>query len=183
MPLFLSSRERRLWLATVAAVVAAFATLGIASRLSAQLNDAGLLGSGLFSAGLLLVLAAVTTQGLRIRPRGWELIATLGIAAAYILAFARTAIPTERSHLIEYGVVAILIYEAMLERRATGGAVRAPAIVAIGVASFAGTLDELAQLAIPDRVFDPRDILFNILAAAMAVSSSAVLSWARRRAS
>ena len=32
----------------------------------------------------------------------------MGIAATYLLVFVRMAIPTERSHLIEYGVVAVL---------------------------------------------------------------------------
>lgn len=34
---------------------------------------------------------------------------------------------------------------------------------------------------LPGRVFDVRDILFNVLAAIMAVAASATLRWARRK--
>ena len=42
-------------------------------------------------------------------------------------------------------------------------------------------IDECIQAFIPSRVFDPEDILFNVLAAMMAVVSSVALSWARGR--
>jgi len=44
-----------------------------------------------------------------------------------------------------------------------------------------GVLDECIQAFLPNRVFDPLDILFNALAAVMAVVASAALTWARRR--
>ena len=43
-------------------------------------------------------------------------------------------------------------------------------------------LDELIQGVLPDRVFDPWDILFNILAGLMAVLAIVALRWARGRA-
>ena len=42
-----------------------------------------------------------------------------------------------------------------------------------------GLVDECLQLALPDRVFDVRDILYDALAAAMAVMANASLRWAR----
>ncbi len=45
-----------------------------------------------------------------------------------------------------------------------------------------GLLDECLQLFVPSRVFDPWDILFNVLAGALAVGASVALGWARRRA-
>ena len=50
-----------------------------------------------------------------------------------------------------------------------GRRVPAPAIVAILATSALGLLDECLQLFVPSRVFDPRDILFNVLAGALAV--------------
>ena len=41
-------------------------------------------------------------------------------------------------------------------------------------------LDEGIQAFLPSRVFDPQDMLFNVLAAAMAVAAGAALAWARR---
>ncbi len=45
-----------------------------------------------------------------------------------------------------------------------------------------GVLDELIQGVLPGRVFDPRDILFNVLAGLLAVVAIFALRWARGRA-
>lgn len=181
-PLFSSVRERRLWAWTLAVVVAIFSTLGLARKLSAVLGDSGL-NVGLFILGCFLVLAAVITQGLQARPSGLEIGIALGVLAAYLLVFVRMAIPTERSHLIEYGVVALFIHEALLERASQGRKVPTPALLAILAAALLGVLDEGIQGLIPNRVLDPVDMLFNTLAAVMAVTASVVLGWARLRRS
>lgn len=145
MSFFSTRRERRLWLWTLAVVVAIYSTLGLARKLSDLLGDTGL-GAGFFILGCLLVVATVVTQGLKTRPSGTEIVVALGVLTSYLLVFVRMAIPTERSHMIEYGVV-----------------------------------DECIQAFLPNRVFDPTDMLFNTLAAVMAIVASAALAWARRR--
>ena len=177
--LFTSDRERRLWAWTAAVVAAIYSTLGLARTLAAALADSGL-GEGLFILCCLLVLAAVVTQGLRVRPGGAEVGVALGIAAAYVLVFVRMSIPTERSHLIEYGVVALFIHEALTERASHGRRVPAPALLAVLATTLVGVIDECIQLLIPRRVFDPIDMLFNFLAAIMAVAANSALRWARR---
>ena len=180
-PFFSSDRERRLWTWTLAVVVAIFSTLGLAATLAGILHDRGLIDSFFFFC-FLLVLAAIVTQGLKTRPRGVEIGVALGIVAVYLLVIARMAIPAaERTHLIEYGVVAVLIYEALRERASQGRRVPAPALLAVGATALVGVLDECIQAFLPNRVFDPQDILFNILAAVMAVAASMALAWARRR--
>ncbi len=176
---FSSARERRLWIWTAVVVAGIYSTLGLARTLAESL------GSEFFSvwaflAGCLLVLGTVITQGLRVRPGGAEVVVALGVAAAYLLILVRMSIPTERSHLVEYGVVAIFIHEALTERAARGRRVPVPALLAILAASVVGTVDEVIQRLIPNRAFDPVDILFNVLAATMAVSASVALRWARR---
>ncbi len=178
-PRFTSDRERRLWAWTLAVVAAIYSTLGLARTLAAALGDSSL-GAALFMLCCLLVLAAVVTQGLRTRPGGAEIGVALGVAAAYILVFVRMSIPTERSHLIEYGVVALFIHEALTERASRGRRVPAPALLAVLAAGLVGVLDEYIQLLLPSRVFDPVDMLFNVLAAMMAVAASSALRWARR---
>ena len=178
---FGSDRERRLWAWTLAVVVAIYSTLGLARTLSAVLGDSTLVGAGLFLVCCLLVLATVVTEGLSVRPGGAEIGVALGVAAAYILVFVRMAIPTERSHLIEYGVVAVLVHEALRERARHGRRVPAPALLAVLAAGLVGVLDECIQVLLPSRVFDPLDMLFNVLGGAMAVSASAALARARRR--
>ncbi len=180
MPLFSSRRERRLWAGTLAVVVAIYATLGLAGTLAQTWRALNLDLYG-FLLGMFLVGATVLTQGLKRRPGGAEIGVALGIAAAYFMALARMSFP-ERSHLIEYSVAAVLIYEALTERAGQGRRVPAPALLAVLATALVGALDECIQVFLPSRVFDPVDILFNALAALLAVAASVALGWARRRA-
>ena len=94
------------------------------------------------------------------------------------MVFARMGIPEERTHLIEYGIVGALIFEALTERRQ--GAVVLPALLAMFLTSVFGAIDEFLQELIPNRVFDPRDIVFNTIAGILAVTSCAFLRGVRR---
>ena len=179
-PLFSSDRERRLWAWTLAVVVAIYSTLGLARTLAGELRDRGLI-SAAFWLGLLLVGAAVVTLGLKTRPRGAEIGVALGVAGAYLIAFLRMTVPEERSHLIEYTVVALFVHEALRERASHGRRVPVPALLAVLATVLVGVFDECIQLFLPNRVFDPFDMLFNFLAAVMAVTGSAALRWVRRR--
>jgi len=176
---FVSDRERRLWTWVLVVVVGIVSTLGLARTLSGFLRETGLLGAA-FAFGMLLVAAAIVANALKARPGGVEIGIGLGVAAVYLLVLVRMANPVERTHLIEYGVVALLIREALSER-ARHRRVVAPQLLAVLTASVIGTLDECIQAFLPSRVFDPRDLLFNVLASVMAVVASAALGWARRR--
>ena len=178
---FTSRRERRLWAWTLTVVVAIYSTLGLARTLAATLGGSDLIGVGLFLLCCLLVLATAVTQGWRARPGGAEIVVALGVTAAYLLVFVRMSIPTERSHLIEYGVVALFIHEALTERARHGRRVPAPALLAVLMTALVGVVDEYIQRFLPGRVFDPLDMLFNVLAAVMAVAASVALRWARSR--
>lgn len=180
MAVFSSRRERRLWLWTLAVVVAIYATLGLARTAAGILRDLGLL-EAFFGLGMFLLAAAIVAQGVKARP-GWrEIAVALGVAAATLMVFARIGSPEERTHLIEYGVVGLLIHEALLERQSRGRRVPLPPLLAILATAALGLLDECIQAFLPSRVFDPRDILFNLLAGTMAVSASVALAWAWRR--
>ncbi|MBT8461962.1 MAG: VanZ family protein [Gemmatimonadetes bacterium] len=180
MSLFTSDRERRLWFWTLAVVLAIYATLGLTPKLAGALRDSDQLQAVLFIVAMFLVGATVVTQGLKLRPGGAEIGVALGIAAVYLMLFVRMAL-AERSHLIEYGVVAVFIHEALRERARQGRRVPVPAFLAVVAASLVGVLDESIQVFLPNRVFDPRDIGFNVLAGLMAVLASLILTWARRR--
>ena len=180
MSFFTSDRERRLWLWTLAVVAAIYATLGLARTLAGVLRDAGLIGAA-FWLGLILIGTAVLIQGLKTKPSGPEIGVALGIGGAYLIAFLRLTVPEERSHLIEYSVVALLIHEALKERASQGRRVPAPAILALGATVLLGWLDEGIQILLPNRVFDWRDVLFNTLAALMAIVGSQILAWTRHR--
>lgn len=180
MTLFCSDRERRLWLWTLAVVVAIYSTLGLAPALSGALREHDLLEAS-FAVGMFLVGATIVTQGVKVRPGGAELAVALGVAAAYLLVFVRMeASPEERTHLVEYGVVGVFIYEALAERASQGRYVPVPPLIAIAVTAALGLLDECIQAILPNRIFDPLDILFNVLAGLMAVGASMALTWARK---
>ena len=176
---FTSDREQRLWVWALAVVVAIYSTLGLARTLAGILREEGLLVAA-FGLGLLLVGGTVLVIGLRRRPGGLEIGVALGVATAYYMVLVRMALPEERTHLIEYGVVAVLIHEALKERASGGRHVPGPALLAVLAAAAVGAIDEGIQRFLPTRVFDLEDILFNVLAAVMAVASSVALSWARR---
>lgn len=180
MKVFTSIRERRLWLLTLAVVVGIYSTLGLVRPIATALRESGLLGI-FFGIGMLLVIVTIILIGLKTRPGGAEIGVFLGIIAAYLMVFVRMALPEERTHLIEYSVVAIFIHEALKERASQGRRVPAPALLAILAASLIGVLDECIQEFLPSRVFDPRDILFNVLASIMAVSANLSLAWVRRK--
>ena len=173
-----SDRERRLWRWTLLVVAAIFSTLGVATTFAGWLSQTGAAASFLFC--MALVGVAVVVFGLNTRPSGLEIGVGIGVLCAYMMVFVRMTIVAERSHLIEYGVVALFIHEALKERASNGRRVPLPGVLAVAATSLIGVSDELIQALLPSRVFDPQDIVFNVLAAVMAVSASAALSWARR---
>ncbi len=178
--LFTSDREQRLWGWTLAVVVAVYSTLGLARTLVGVLDDS-VMGAGFFIC-MLLVGVMVLTQGLKVRPGGVEIAVALGVGVAYVLVAIRMALPAERSHLLEYSVVALLIYEALTERASQSRRVPVPALLAILATSLIGVLDESIQAFLPSRVFDPLDMLQNSAAAVAAVTPCAALRWTRRLA-
>ncbi len=183
MSLFSSTRERRLWLWTLAVVAAIASSLGVGGQLADALRDLNALEEalsvGLFLLGMLLVGTTAVLQGVWMRPGRLELAVAAGIAAVYLLVFLRIAVLEERSHLIEYGVLGVFVYAALAERVSQGRRVLVPAVAAIMATAAVGLLDECLQFAVPSRVFDPWDILFNVLAGALAVGASVALGWAR----
>lgn len=175
MPLFTSNRERRLWLWTLAVVVAIYATLGPARVLVDALRERNLLRVS-FGLVVLVVVVAVVRHWVKNWP-GWsEVGVALGVALVYGAAFLRMENPAERTHLIEYGIVAVLIHQALLERARNGGSVPKPAALAVALTALLGTLDECIQALLPARVFDVRDIGFNALAGFMAVAARLALA-------
>ncbi len=174
-PLFTSPRERRLWLWTLAVVLAIYATLGPARTLVDALRERNLLQVS-FVLVVLVVVGAVAAQWVR-RPPGWgEVGVALGVALAYLVAFVRIENPGERTHLVEYGVVAALIHQALLERARQGRRVPGPAALAVAATALLGLLDEGIQALLPGRVYDLRDVFFNAFAGFMVVAARLALA-------
>ena len=179
MSLFSSARERRLWLWTLVVIASIFATLGLSGRLAEALGDDSVAAVA-FGLAILMVGATILTQGFQSRPRGAEIAVGLGVAAIALTLLLRLTL-SERTHLIEYGVLAVFIRAALVERTEQGRQVRRLSLVTVLATTAIGLVDESIQLALPERVFDLQDILFNTCAAAIAVAASGTVDWARRR--
>jgi hypothetical protein len=145
-----------------------------------MLRERGLLSDTIWL-GIFLVGATVVAHGLKMRPRKIELAVWLGITAVYLFVLLRMALPEERSHVIEYGVLAVFIHEALRERKSHGGRVPYPALLAILATAVFGVIDECIQIFLPTRVFDPVDMLFNAFAGFLAIGSSSILTWVRKQ--
>lgn len=191
MDLFLTSRERKLWLTVAGVLLLIYSTLSVVRPITEWLRDWG----GLLPT-LVLLFVGLAGWGLRGLRRRWpgrlESAVLVGIGVAYGLLFLALRTPEEAMHFVEYGLVAVLVYEALAERRRArpedGGVpgdsawpVRWPALGALLVTGAAGWLDEGIQHLLPSRYYDLRDVFFNAAAAALAVAAVAGREWARHR--
>ncbi len=171
------TREKRLWLWALLIVLAIFTSLFIGQPLQDQLRNQ-YLQAGLFLLGMALVGATILVHGIRFRPGKFELTILIGVAAVGFMLFFRLGAP-ERSHMIEYSVLAVFVHGAMVERWSPQDV--KPAIVAFFVTFIIGVIDETVQIVIPHRVFDFEDIVFNGMVIGVAIIGSTLLHWMRRR--
>ena len=181
-PTFRSSRERRLWLWAGALVVAIYASLYSVRPLADWLRQRHLLRAAILI--LFVVVVAAVLRWVLARAPGRRELATLALfGALYMLALWPVRMPEERFHLIEYGLLAGLVYAALLERQRPGAAMRwsaSRAALAVLLAGIAGWLDEGIQYLLPNRHYDWLDVALNLLAAVLAVGAAAALAEAHR---
>lgn len=174
MPLFTSRRERRLWLTSLAVVAAIYSTLGLAGQLAAVMREHHLMTPAFFLM-MFLTVATIVGSGLKRRPGRREVWVALGVTAVYGMTVLRMGVsPEERTHLFEYGIVAVLIYQALGERARNGRRVPAPAVLALVATALLGWLDEGIQSILPNRVYDNFDVFSNALAALIAIVGNLV---------
>lgn len=177
MPPFVSAKEKRLWLWAATVLVAILATLFIGRPLANQLRDQNIQAI-FFLFGLIMTGAAIVVHALRVKPNQIELSIIYGIVAVYGMFIFRLGAP-ERSHLIEYSVLAILVHKALIERFKDTNSILKPALLGLTITFLIGVLDESIQLFLPNRVFDVEDIVFNGMATAMAISANVLITWVR----
>jgi hypothetical protein len=179
MTTFTSLREKRLWLGSFIVFATIYATLFMGRPLASQLRDQNI-QAVFFVVGILLIGAAIIIHGVRTKPGKMEISILLGIIAVYVLFIFRLGAP-ERSHVLEYSVLAIFIHKAFAERGNHRKLILTPSALAFIVAFLIGLMDEFIQIFLPNRVFDPLDILFNGIAVTMAIGTSALMTWLRKR--
>lgn len=166
-------RERRLWIAVGLAIGAILVSLYPLQFVLDFLRARNLLRLSIAAIFLLALAAAVWWLARRRAPlAAWGILAAAG--AVYVGAAAWLDVPQERLHLVQYGALALLLEAAFAARRAPAGRLGV-AWRALAAAAAIGLLDEIVQGILPNRQYDPRDVLFNLLSAGLALASAAAL--------
>lgn len=167
-----SKKERSLWISAFVVLIAIYATLFLGGQCIDLMIERRIIEQSTFYLFLLLVLAFIVS-GWKSSGKRLEHWIYAGVIAVYGMALFRLDITTaERSHMFEYGLLSILIYEALMERKLNGVNVKIPVLTSIFAAGTIGLLDECIQYFISYRVFDIIDIGFNYLASAFGVLTS-----------
>ena len=178
MSLFTSPREKHLWFWASVIVAVIFSTLFVGQPVTKLFSDQNIQAI-IFAIAMIMIGAAIIMHAARTNPKKIELAILLGIVAVYVMFFLRLGLP-ERTHLMEYSVLAIITHEAFIERDSPENGVLMPAFLAFVLVFLIGVLDECIQIILPNRVFDPLDIVFNGFVVAVAIGSSVVFAWIRK---
>lgn len=179
MTIFTSNREKRYWIYAISCWLVILSLLFLGQPLLHLLSDQGIQG-GLFVWGMLIVGIIIIIHSFKGKLSKADIILWLSLLLMISMVFLRLGLP-ERSHLIEYSVLAVLIHSALLERRNQIPTTWSPSLLAIILTMFLGIVDELLQLVVPHRVFDFNDIIFNSIAAVFAVGLRVIVDFMRSR--
>ncbi|NRB46387.1 MAG: VanZ family protein [Saprospiraceae bacterium] len=179
MSLFTSTQEKRFWLLALLVATTILSTLFIGQPLRRLLSSQDL-QAVIFLGGMLTLALAVVLQGWQSKPHVLEIIIWLSLIAVCGMFFLRLGLP-ERSHLIEYSALSIFILNALQERSKQRQLLVSPYLATFLLAFPLGLFDEILQGLIPNRVFDPNDILFNALAIGMTIGVISLLRWVKHK--
>ncbi len=127
----------------------------------------------LVAAAVLLGLTAAVLIVRKQNPRSPKRLVWLaGVAAAYLAYTMALAAghPVEAVHFVEYGILSLLVFQALAHRVRDYGIYLSAALIC----GMAGIVDEVIQWITPERYWDIRDIWMNFFAAAMAQTALAL---------
>lgn len=109
------------------------------------------------AAGCLLSIFYLRRQPIPMTRRQWAVLAAL-VALFSFGTWHLRANAEEALHLVEYGVLSLLIFRAYSRRYPDRGAY----VASFLLGAFLGMIDEVIQWAVPRRFFDFRDIWINV---------------------
>lgn len=153
------------WLVAAGTYGAILATAAVGPDVVDELRRQGALDA-LFGVGAALVALTILLR--TARPNRHAVAITVGLVGVGVLVGVRFVGDVERTHLVEYAVLATAVDGALATWHGRSGAVRHWS--AWLLTSALGAVDEAVQAALPRRVFDVRDIVFNAVAAATAIA-------------
>lgn len=112
-----------------------------------------------FGLATILVIRAVRRKHISLSP--WQVLILLVILGTFSwLTWTLRAHPEEALHFVQYGVLSLLIFRALLHHISDWSIY----LLAAMLGTVFGILDEMIQWVVPNRVFDFRDIGINIFA-------------------
>lgn len=178
----LSAREGRLWKGALLTLLAIYSTLALARRVVDFLRERDLLAISVWSTFALAAVALVVVV-VRRRPGPREMVVLAGFGAIYALLLQAMERAEERLHLLEYGLLGLFIYLALVERKrhTAKWTWPRPALLAAFLTGLCGWGDEIIQGILPSRYYDLRDVAWNTIAGCLAIAATVLLGGARRR--
>ena len=159
----------RWWGGIAAYLAVVYATLGVAPRIWNAL-DALFGGLGIiFAVYLPAVLAGIALLAYMFFKKEERRADSYFILLVFVAVFFELTLlavrPEEKIHLLEYGVLGVLLYNALKIDMD-----RLDPMLYIAGATFcfgAGLIDEVIQLYLPNRVFDWKDVVINFISGVM----------------
>lgn len=141
-----------------------YATLSVVRIPTNYLRSLGLLRfslSTLYFASLGICFFLLWKTGTR---EAWRYVLVASVFLSYILIAKGVKQPEEQIHFFQYGLVGIFIVRALNTHSISK---YKGLILALVLGGLAGWVDELIQDAIPNRFYDPKDIILNIVSVFM----------------
>lgn len=162
----LRRRERRLWACILVVVALIFSTIWTSGSFPPSALPYIF---ALFGLGLVGVSSTIARSG-SLDDRALAIAFSLALAFLVLMLPLRLVSTAERSHLIEYCAVSVLLREAIRVRMLRGRAVPWPTLNTFIAVVGIGALDEILQETVATRYFDWRDILVNACAAVLGLA-------------
>lgn len=157
----LKRRENRLWSSLAIVIALIFSTIWTSGAFP---STALPYLYAVFGLALVIVSALIARAGSR-DDRALAIAFGLALAFLVLMMPLRLVSTAERSHLIEYCAVAVLLRETLRVRGLRGRPVQWPTIVTFVIVVIVGCADETLQETVATRHFDWRDIFVDACAA------------------
>lgn len=174
-------RERFWWTASLVSVLSIYASLYFVRAPIEFLRARGLLRlsvAALFAIGAGGVVGWLWQR----RPGLREALVFLGFGLALGAAVLLAERPEEKLHFLEYGFLGVLVFHAARARAERLGRGKVNAVLsAVVLAGLAGWGDEGIQALLPNRYYDPRDIVWNLLGSSIVILALSAAEAARAR--
>lgn len=151
-----------------------FLTLPIVPRFVSLLQKYGSLGRIVNTSICTLLTFAILVLIIRSRQRnGLTALVFIPLSVITVWGLNRIALPIERIHIIEYGVLSIMLFRLFIHY--TNPVIAA--FQSLFLATLAGCVDEGIQYFLPNRFFALGDIYLNAIGAVVGVLYFSIYLW------